>query len=82
MTRGVNQVEGIYLTFIFVLHLDGMTLNGNPALSLQVHIIQQLILHVAIGNRTGLLQQPVGQGALAVVDVCDNAEVPNSIHNL
>jgi hypothetical protein len=34
-----------------------------------------LRLHVAVGDGAGHLQQAVGQGALAVVDVGDDAEV-------
>ena len=36
-----------------------MRLDGNPALALEVHVVQQLVLHLPVGNRVGRLQQPV-----------------------
>jgi hypothetical protein len=52
-------------------------LDRDPALTLQIHRVEQLLLHFALGNCAGKLQQPIGQRALAVVDVRDNGEVPN-----
>ena len=46
-----------------------------PRLALQIHVVQHLLLHVAVGDGAGDLQQPVGQGALAVVDMGDDAEI-------
>jgi hypothetical protein len=57
-----------------------MALNGNPALALEVHIIQGLRLHIAFVNSMGILQQTVGQCTFAVVDVCYNAKIADISH--
>ena len=58
MSRSVNQIQNIFFTLVCVLHLDGMTLNGNPSLFLQIHIIE----HLSSGHlyRIGKFKQTVG----------------------
>ncbi len=47
-----------------------------PLLALQVHRVQHLVDHLALGSRVPVRsKQPVGQGGLAVVDVGDDAEI-------
>ena len=41
----------------------------------QLHVIQELFLHVTLGNQTGLFDNTVGQGRFTVVNVCNNAEI-------
>jgi hypothetical protein len=57
----VDQVQDVLLTIELVVHLDGLALDGDAALALQVHVVQVLRLHVAVGNGAGDLQQTVGQ---------------------
>src|SRR5206468_12496352 len=45
--------------------------------SLQVHVVQDLLLELALGDGAGAHQEAVGQSALAVVNVGDDREVPN-----
>jgi hypothetical protein len=54
-----------------------MSLDGNAPLPLEVHRIQQLILLVSVGDRTGGLQQPVRKRRLPVIDVSNNTKVPS-----
>ena len=56
---------------------DVLGLDGDAAFPLDVHPVQVLGAHVAVRDDTGELQHPVGQRRLAVVDVGDDAEVPN-----
>jgi hypothetical protein len=56
---------------------DVLGLDGDPAFPLDVHPVQVLRAHIAIRDDSGELQHPVGQRRLAVVDVRDDAEVPN-----
>src|SRR2546425_807810 len=49
------------------------------ALAFQVHGVQDLILHVARADRARELEQPVGEGRFAVVDVGDDAEVAHPL---
>src|SRR6185312_17124548 len=56
---------------------DVLSLDGDAAFPLDVHPVQVLGAHIAVRDDTGELQHPVGQRRLAVVDVGDDAEVPN-----
>jgi hypothetical protein len=56
---------------------DVLRLDGDPALALDVHAVEVLGTHVAALDDAGDLQHPVGQRRLAVVDVGDDAEVPD-----
>ena len=78
MSRRVDEVEYIGLTIAHIFHLYGVALDGDAALALQVHVIE----HLSLGdlNGVGALKQTVGQGALAMVDVSDDAEVANLVH--
>ena len=55
-----------------------MALDGDTALTLEVHIVE----HLSFGNLYGLrtLQQSVGEGRFAMVDVGDDAEVAYMLH--
>ena len=78
MSRRINQIQDILLTTTHILHLYGVTLDGNTALTLQFHIVKHLALsHL---NSVCSLKQPVGQRRLTVVNMCNNAEVPYVIH--
>jgi hypothetical protein len=56
---------------------DPLRLDRDAALLLELHPVEQLRLLLARGDRPGHIENPVGKGALAVVDVRDDAEVPN-----
>ena len=72
----VDQVELIGLAVLRrVHHADGVGLDGDAALALQVHGVQHLRLHFARGQRAGQLEQAVGQRGFAMVDVRDDREV-------
>ena len=76
VARRVDQVELVGVAVLgLVHHAHGVRLDGDAALPLQVHIVQDLGLHLAPGHRAGQLQQPVAQRRLSVVDVGDNREV-------
>ncbi len=81
VSRRVDQIQYIGLSVPgFVLHLDGVALDGDALFALEVHVVQHLRLHFALRQRVGLLEQPVGQRTLAVVDVGDDAEVAYVFH--
>ena len=80
MARGVDEVEPVRLALVLVHHLDRVALDRDALLLFQVHVVQDLVFHIARTERPGELQQAVRQGALPVVDVRDDAEVPNVAH--
>ena len=57
-----------------------MTLDGYATFLLQIHVVQHLTLGYLDG--IGMLQQPVGQGRLAMVYVCYYAKVPYILHSV
>ena len=82
MARSVYQVQDVFFTLIKVLHLNGMALYGDPALPLKIHIVQQLFLAFPLGYRACKVEQAVRQGALTVVYMGDDTEIPNILHSM
>ena len=76
MARGVDEVELILLPVLSpVIELDRPGLDGDAPLPLQVHVVQQLALHLPLGDGVALLDQPVGEGGFAMVDMGDDTEI-------
>ena len=63
---------------MLILHLDGMALDCDTTLALQVHVVKHLAFSYLDCLRT--LQQSVGKCRLAVVDVGNNTEIPYIVH--
>ncbi len=80
MARRVDEVELVALAiFGRVGHANGLQLDRDSALALEVHGVKHLVLHIALADRAGVLEQAVGQRRFAVVDVGDDAEVPHAV---
>ena len=80
VTRGVNQVELVFAPVPSAIEqAHGVGLDGNAALSLEIHGIQDLVRHLALGERACLLEQPVSQRGLAVINMGDNREVADGL---
>ena len=76
----VHQVENVGLAVLgLVFEPDGLRLDGDAALALDVHGIEHLLDHVARRHRSGLLDQPVGERRLAVVDMGDDREIADIV---
>ena len=76
VARRVHQVELIGLAVLgAVVEAHGLRLDGDAALALDVHRVEDLLLHLPVGDVAAQLDQPVGQRRLAVVDVGDDREV-------
>ena len=59
-------------------HPHRLRLDRDAALALEIHRVEQLVAHVAVGHRLGDLQDAIGQRRLAVVDVGDDREVADA----
>ena len=78
MAWGVDQVKLVVLAvFGVIAQRHCMRLNGNASLPLQVHIIENLLLHIPLLHRAGQLQQSVRQSGLAVVNVGNDGKIAN-----
>ena len=76
----VHQVEDVALAVLrLVVQPDGLRLDGDAALFLDVHRVEDLLAHVARGDRAGLLDQPVGKRRLAVVDMGHDREIADIV---
>ena len=76
VARRVDQVEGVLLAVRRgVVQADRVRLDGDAALALEVHRVEDLRLHLAGLQGAGDLEKPVGQRRLAVVDVGDDREI-------
>src|ERR671913_354635 len=71
MSWCVDQVELMALPE----DADSLSLDRDPALALELHRVEQLLLHVAVGDRVGRLQDAIGQRRLPMVDGGDDREV-------
>lgn len=81
MSRGIDQVEDIFLAIgMLVIKLNGVTLDRDASFALEVHVVEGLGYHVPSCNGLGDLQQTVGQGALAVIDMGYDAKVADILH--
>ena len=77
---GVDQVQAEVVFAADVIHLDGVALDGDAALALQIHVVEELVHLLSRRNALGYVEKAVGQGALTVVDMGDDAEVPDVVH--
>ena len=76
----IDEVELVGLTVVGrVVHAHGLAFDGDAALALDVHAVEQLGLHVAAGHRARELEDAVGQRRLAMVDVRDDGEVADEV---
>jgi hypothetical protein len=74
---GVDQVEHVLGAVAGPGKPDRLALDRDAPLALDVHPVQVLRPHLAALHHPGELQHPVSQRRLAVIDVGDDAEVPD-----
>lgn len=71
---GINQMQQIVITVVVVDHGACLGLDRDASLPLHVQLVEDLLVATGL-NRTRQLQQPVREGAFAMVHVSDNAKV-------
>ncbi len=76
MAGRIDQVELIHLAvFGAIVQAHGVGLDGDAALALQVHRVQHLRHHFALGKGAGEFEQTIGERRLTVVDVRNDTEI-------
>lgn len=82
MSGRINQVECIGSPIPrSVVHLHSVELDRNATLLFKWVVVENLLgNHLACTDTPGPLQQPIGEGRFAVVNMCDDAEVAYMIH--
>ena len=74
----IDQIELIHHAIVgFVIQPDGVRLDGNAALPLQIHGVEHLFHHFALRQRPRGFEEPVGKRALAVIDMRNDREIPD-----
>ena len=64
---------------MIIMHLNWMTFNRYPSLSLKVHLVEVLFPHFFRPYRTCGLKEPICQGRLAMIYVGNDAEVASEL---
>ena len=81
MTRCIDQIKDIFLPVLrMVDRTNGLGLDRDAPLPLNVHIVQNLILHLTLRQYPRLFNDPVCERAFSVIDVRDDTEITNLIH--
>src|ERR1700747_2129624 len=69
VSRSVDQIQSIGVAvFRFVMQPNAFGLDGDAALALEVHGVENLRGHFALGEATGYFDQAVGKRGLAAID--------------
>ncbi len=58
---------------------SGLSLHGDSSLPLDLQLVQNLLVVIVFADGAHVLEDAVGQGRLAVVDVSHDTEVPDPI---
>ena len=75
---GIDEVETIRFAVVCrIVHTDSLAFNGDAALPFDIHGIEQLLLHVTRGNGARELENAIGNGRFAMIDVSDDGEIPD-----
>ena len=63
MARGVDQIQLVQIAIAgAVMEADGVSLDGDAPLALEIHRVEHLRRHFALRECAGDLQHTVGQG--------------------
>ena len=78
---GVDHVKHVVRSIrMVIIHLDGVTLDGNTAFPLEIHIIELLVHFLSFTYGLRVIKQSVREGTLTVVNVGNNAEIADVLH--
>ena len=72
----IDEIELIDLPVAgFVIQSNTLGLNGNTALALDIHGIENLRIHLPLAQAPTVLDKTVSQGGLAMIDMRDDGKV-------
>ena len=77
VSRSLAACEGAVLVVDASQGVEAQTL-ANVYLALELHLVEELVLPLTVAQRTGELEDAIGQRALAVVDVRDDREISDA----
>ncbi len=79
MAGRIDEVEKVFLAVICMVNqADSLRFDGNAPLTLDVHVVKDLVLHLTFCEHAGGLDHAVRERGFAVINVCDDAEITDS----
>ena len=73
MPRSVDQIQHISFTILCnIVQANRLGLDRDAAFTFQLHLVEQLVFHLAGGNRTGNLDQAISQCRFAMINMGNN----------
>ena len=76
MTRRIDEVKFVFVSVVRLIeHAHRRELDGDAPFPFEIHRIEKLILHIARGDLPCKFHDPVRNGALAMIDVRNDAEI-------
>ena len=83
MAGRVHQIEHVGAPVLGdIVEPHRLRLDRDAALALDIHGIKHLLDHFALGHRSCLLDQPVGERRLAMVDMRDDGEIADVVDRM
>ena len=81
MPGRVDQIEIVYLAVErLVAQRSRLRLDGNATLTLQIHGIEHLRFHFAVGQAATQMNDAVSEGGFAMINVSDDRKIADMLH--
>ena len=79
MAGGIDQVQVVGLAIRRRINqAHGLRLDGDAALALDIHAVEHLRVHFALGQAAAMLDQAVGERRFSMIDMGDDGEVADA----
>ena len=76
MSGSIDQVKNVFVSiFRFVYSTHSLGFNRNTALTLQVHIVKNLLLHLTAGEKSRLFNDTVCQCGFTMIYMGNNTKI-------
>ena len=81
MAGGIDQIQDELLAgLVRVREADGLAFDRDPALALDVHVVEHLVVEFPVLDELRALDEAVRERRFPVVDMSDDAEVAYLCH--
>ena len=76
MSRRIDQVKDVRLTVLGdEIHPRRLRLDRNPALPLEIHVVEKLILFLSLGHGVRHVEESIRERAFTMIDMRDDAKI-------
>ena len=78
MPGGIDKIERIRFAVVgFITQRRRLGLDGDSALTFELHAIENLSLFLPVSDGPCFLENAIGKRRLAMIDMGNNAKIPN-----